>query len=81
MMYPILCKVSYESLHLALRQKSLWRQIGFSVLVNWLVAPFVMVRLLPHRLSQHVARAHRPSLPSLRLFFPTSRTCGAASSS
>jgi len=43
MMYPILCKVRYESLHELFSHKALWRQIGFSVFVNWIVAPFFMV--------------------------------------
>lgn len=44
MMYPILCKVRYETLHVILRQKALWKQIAFSVFVNWIIAPFFMVR-------------------------------------
>ena len=47
MMYPILCKVRYESLHELLSKRSMWKQILFSVIVNWIVAPFVMVRCLP----------------------------------
>lgn len=43
MMYPILCKVKYETLHQAFRSKQLWIQIGFSILLNWIVAPFLMV--------------------------------------
>lgn len=43
MMYPILCKVQYESLHKLLNKKELWKQIGFSVFVNWIIAPFLMV--------------------------------------
>lgn len=45
MMYPILCKVRYESLHELLSHRDLWKQIAFSVFVNWIVAPFVMVRI------------------------------------
>lgn len=45
MMYPILCKVRYESLHRSFRQKTLWVQIGFSIVVNWIVTPFFMVKL------------------------------------
>ncbi|KAK0302584.1 arsenicals resistance [Friedmanniomyces endolithicus] len=45
MMYPILCKVQYETLHLALREKELWIQIGFSILLNWIVAPLLMLGL------------------------------------
>ncbi|KAJ5157299.1 Arsenical-resistance protein Acr3 [Penicillium canariense] len=43
MMYPILCKVRFETLHRTFRQKSLWVQIGFSIIVNWIVAPLFMV--------------------------------------
>ncbi|KJZ76951.1 hypothetical protein HIM_03828 [Hirsutella minnesotensis 3608] len=45
MMYPILCKVRYESLHKLLSQKAMWKQIGFSILVNWIIAPFLMLAL------------------------------------
>jgi len=45
MMYPILCKVQYETLHLAFKTKELWIQVGFSILVNWLIAPFLMLAL------------------------------------
>ncbi|KAK5738330.1 arsenicals resistance [Elasticomyces elasticus] len=45
MMYPILCKVKYETLHLAFREKELWIQIGFSIVVNWIVAPLLMLGL------------------------------------
>jgi arsenite transporter len=44
MMYPILCKVRYESLHEILSHKGVWKQIGFSLFVNWILAPFLMVR-------------------------------------
>lgn len=43
MMYPILCKVRYESLGGLARRKGLWVQIGVSVVLNWVVAPLVMV--------------------------------------
>lgn len=45
MMYPILCKVRYESLHVILSSKGIWKQILFSVFINWIVAPFLMVGL------------------------------------
>jgi ACR3 family arsenite efflux pump ArsB len=45
MMYPILCKVRYQTLHRTFRSKQLWIQVGFSVLVNWIIAPFLMVSL------------------------------------
>lgn len=44
MMYPILCKVRYESLHELLSHKSIWKQICFSIVFNWIIAPFLMVR-------------------------------------
>lgn len=43
MMYPILCKVKYETLHLVFRKREIWIQIGFSIVMNWLIAPFLMV--------------------------------------
>ncbi|KAL7953803.1 sodium bile acid symporter family domain-containing protein [Trichoderma compactum] len=45
MMYPILCKVQYESLYKLLNKKELWKQIGFSIFVNWIIAPFLMLAL------------------------------------
>ena len=46
MMYPILCKVKYETLHLIFQKRAIWIQIGFSVVINWLVAPFLMVSVI-----------------------------------
>lgn len=43
MMFPILCKVQYETLHIAFRSRELWIQVGFSIVLNWVVAPFLMV--------------------------------------
>ena len=45
MMYPILCKVRFETLHLLAREKSLWVQIGFSFVLNWIFAPLLMCGL------------------------------------
>ncbi|KAJ2906087.1 arsenical-resistance protein [Zalerion maritima] len=45
MMYPILCKVQYERLHEVFRQREVWVQLGFSILVNWLIAPLFMLAL------------------------------------
>ncbi|KAI0174603.1 sodium bile acid symporter family-domain-containing protein [Pestalotiopsis sp. NC0098] len=45
MMYPILCKVRYESLHEILATRDIWKQILFSVIMNWIVAPFLMLGL------------------------------------
>ncbi|ROT40418.1 arsenical-resistance protein ACR3 [Sodiomyces alkalinus F11] len=45
MMYPILCKVHYETLHKLFRHREIWRQMLFSVVINWIVAPFFMLGL------------------------------------
>ncbi|KAK6539985.1 hypothetical protein TWF694_008818 [Orbilia ellipsospora] len=45
MMYPILCKVQYETLRTLLQKRDLWIQIAFSIFVNWIVAPFLMFGL------------------------------------
>ncbi|KAM5351126.1 hypothetical protein ACJ41O_003849 [Fusarium nematophilum] len=58
MMYPILCKVRYESLHDIFSQRDIWKQILFSVFVNWIVAPFLMLGL---------AWAFLPDKPELRV--------------
>ncbi|KAJ5777902.1 hypothetical protein N7520_001148 [Penicillium odoratum] len=57
MMYPILCKVRYESLHHIFRQRGIWIQIAFSIVVNWIIAPFLMLAL---------AWAFLPDEPELR---------------
>lgn len=46
-MYPIICKVHFENLHRSLKRRSLWIQVGFSIVVNWVIAPLFMVRLHP----------------------------------
>ncbi|KAJ8101965.1 sodium bile acid symporter family-domain-containing protein [Lipomyces tetrasporus] len=57
MMYPILCKVRYESLHHVFREREIWIQIAFSIFVNWILAPFLMLAL---------AWAFLPDKPDLR---------------
>ncbi|KAI1133085.1 arsenical-resistance protein ACR3 [Nemania abortiva] len=57
MMYPILCKVRFESLIEVFSHRGTWKQIGFSVVVNWVVAPFLMLAL---------AWATLPDQPDLR---------------
>ncbi|SPJ76006.1 related to arsenite transporter ARR3 [Fusarium torulosum] len=57
MMYPILCKVRYESLHELLSHREMWKQICFSLFVNWIIAPFLMLAL---------AWAFLPDKPELR---------------
>jgi arsenite transporter len=60
MMYPILCKVQFEKLHRGAGSQP-WpvvaKQIGFSVFMNWVVAPFFMLGL---------AWAFLPDKPDLR---------------
>ena len=43
MMYPILCKVHFEELNLIFKQRAIWKQLAFSFVLNWLIAPLVMV--------------------------------------
>ncbi|OQE67739.1 hypothetical protein PENNAL_c0166G09196 [Penicillium nalgiovense] len=57
MMYPILCKVRYESLHHVFRERGIWIQIGFSIFINWIIAPLLMLAL---------AWAFLPDEPELR---------------
>ncbi|CAI9633558.1 unnamed protein product [Alternaria burnsii] len=45
MMYPILCKVRYETLHHLFRTRALWVQIVFSIVMNWVIAPLLMLGL------------------------------------
>jgi arsenite transporter len=45
MMYPILCKVRYETLYLLLKNREIWIQIMVSFGLNWIVAPVFMVGL------------------------------------
>ncbi|PSK51848.1 hypothetical protein B9Z65_3115 [Elsinoe australis] len=45
MMYPILCKVKYETLHRVFASREVWIQMGFSIVMNWIVAPFLMLAL------------------------------------
>ncbi|QPG96496.1 hypothetical protein C2857_004371 [Epichloe festucae Fl1] len=57
MMYPILCNVRYETLHAILGKATLWKQVVFSVIFNWIIAPFFMLA---------VAWAFLPDEPDLR---------------
>lgn len=87
MMYPILCKVRYEALHKLLSQKAMWIQICFSIFINWVVAPFLMVRLvlqLPTGIESNYAMvdssdmfSHNSSLSPGR-FCRTKVTCALA---
>jgi hypothetical protein len=78
MMYPILCNVRYETLHVILGQRALWKQVLLSVVFNWIVAPFFMVRVCyqGYMLPWLTCRSSRwPGLSS-----PTSRIFAVASS-
>ncbi|OCT47224.1 Arsenite resistance protein ArsB [Cladophialophora carrionii] len=57
MMYPILCKVKYETLHRVFAHRQIWIQLGFSVVANWVIAPLLMLGL---------AWAFLPDRPELR---------------
>jgi len=57
MMYPILCKIQYETLHRVFAHRQIWIQIAFSIFVNWIVAPLLMLGL---------AWAFLPDEPGLR---------------
>ncbi|EJU03881.1 arsenical-resistance protein ACR3 [Dacryopinax primogenitus] len=45
MIWPILTKVSYESLPALFSTRRIWIHLGLSALLNWVVAPFVMLGL------------------------------------
>lgn len=59
MMYPILCKVRYECLHEIFAQRDIWRQMFFSIVINWIVAPFLMVCPFPRTHRQVVWRLQK----------------------
>jgi ACR3 family arsenite transporter len=45
MMWPILCRVSPSSLFALFSQRQLYKHILFSLVINWIVAPFIMLAL------------------------------------
>lgn len=45
MMYPILCKIRFESLHRSYATRQIGIQLAFSVVINWLIAPCLMLGL------------------------------------
>lgn len=57
MMWPILTKVQFELLPVLLQSRKLWTQIGVSLVLNWVIGPFVMLGL---------AWATLPDLPAYR---------------
>lgn len=57
MMFPVLCKVRYEVLHVLFKHRTVWKQILTSLALNWVVGPALMTAL---------AWACLPDLPSYR---------------
>ena len=57
MMWPPLTKVQYEKLPAVFSTFRMWKHIGISVLLNWIVGPLVMLGL---------AWATMPDLPAYR---------------
>ena len=57
MMWPILTKVQYESLHKLFVTRNLYLHISISLLLNWIIGPFIMLGL---------AWATLPDLPTYR---------------
>ncbi|KIM29306.1 hypothetical protein M408DRAFT_68088 [Serendipita vermifera MAFF 305830] len=45
MMWPVLTKVQYERLPIIFRQRSIWMHIGISIVLNWIIAPCIMLAL------------------------------------
>lgn len=44
-MWPALTKIRYESLPAIVTTSKLWKHIGISIFLNWVVCPFVMLAL------------------------------------
>jgi len=57
MMWPILCRVSPTALVPLLRKRQLWQHLAFSVVINWILSPLLMLGL---------AWAFLPDRPELR---------------
>jgi ACR3 family arsenite transporter len=57
MMWPVLTKVQYETLPTIFTSRRIWIQIGFSLFLNWIIGPLVMLGL---------AWATLPDLPTYR---------------
>lgn len=45
MIYPIMCKIQYERIHIVLSKKYIWKQIAISIFINWVIGPVVMTAL------------------------------------
>ena len=57
MMWPVLTKVQYETLPTIFSTSRLWKHVGISVILNWIIGPFIMLGL---------AWATLPDLPAYR---------------
>jgi len=42
MMWPILCKVQYETLREVFKSKDIWIQLGVSFVANWIIGPIIL---------------------------------------
>lgn len=45
MMWPVLTKVQYERLPIIFKRRSIWLHIGISLVLNWVIAPLIMLAL------------------------------------
>ncbi|KAK4050341.1 arsenicals resistance [Microbotryomycetes sp. JL221] len=45
MMYPILCRVDILEISVLFKRKSLWIDLGVSLVINWIFAPLLMLAL------------------------------------
>lgn len=80
MMWPILCKIRFETLHHSFRARTLWVQVAFSIFVNWIVAPLLMVSFFYTQFHHvinltHKARPFMGLSPGQRRPAPRSHSC------
>ena len=78
MMYPILCKVQYETLPQILTARSLWLHFAFSFVTNWIVAPLLMVSATEGASGLLPALMLMFRLVSRRPFYLMRQNCGKA---
>ncbi|QRV78183.1 arsenite resistance protein ArsB [Ceratobasidium sp. AG-Ba] len=45
MMWPVLTKVQYERLPIIFKRRNIWLHIGISLILNWIIAPLIMLGL------------------------------------
>jgi ACR3 family arsenite transporter len=62
MMWPILTKVQFERLPTLLKTRKLWTQIFFSLVLNWIVGPFLMLGLAWATLPEAHLASYRTGL-------------------